>query len=67
MTSTEYIGMDVYKESISIAVQLGWQSSDRMRHRDQSQRDSAVFERTERRLARYVLRKEPQLPGCMTC
>jgi hypothetical protein len=44
ITSTKYIGMDVHKESISIAVMnLRRQGGDGMRHQNESQCNSAVF------------------------
>ena len=55
MDSTKYIGMDVHKESISIAVmnaagKIVMECVDR----DQSQHDSAVYRWAARRLAGHV-------------
>ena len=69
MTSTKYIGMDVHKESISIAVMnavgkivMGMRRSKNA----ESEHDSAVYRRAARRLARLRLKKEPRPPGCTT-
>jgi len=51
MTSTKYIGMDVHKESISIAVMnAAGKASDGMRHRDQGEYHSAVYSRIAREI-----------------
>ena len=55
MTSTKYIGMDVHKQSISIAVlnsagKIVMECVDR----DESQHDPAVYRRAARGLARHV-------------
>jgi hypothetical protein len=62
MTSTKkYIGMDVHKESISIAVmnaagkivmECRREDRDGMRHRDQGEHDPAVHRRAAGRFAR---------------
>jgi hypothetical protein len=49
MTSTKYIGMDVHRESISMAVMNA--VGKIVRHRDESQHDSAVYRRAARRFA----------------
>ncbi len=54
MTGTKYIGMDVHKESISMAVRSCRQDRDGMRYRDQSQHDPAVFRWVARRFARHL-------------
>ncbi len=55
MDSTKYIGMDVHKESISIAVdECCRKDRDGMRDRDESEHDSAVYRWAARRVARHV-------------
>jgi hypothetical protein len=52
---TKFIGMDVHKESLSIAVmKCRWESGDEMCDRDQGEHDSAVHRRTAWRCARHV-------------
>ena len=66
MDSKKYIGMDVHKESISIAVRndagkILWNA-----HRDESEHDSASLSTdcVEKYTSRW--KKEPGPPGCMT-
>jgi hypothetical protein len=54
MDSKKYIGMDVHKESISIAVMNGRKDRDGMCHRDESEHESAVYRWAARRLAGHV-------------
>jgi len=67
MTSTKYIGMDVYKESISIAVrntagQIVMECVIETKASTILQFSVGYPERCTSRL-----RKEPGLPGCTTC
>ena len=51
----KFIGMDVHKESLSIAVmKCRWENGDGMCDRDQGEHDSAVHRRTAWRCARHV-------------
>jgi hypothetical protein len=55
MNSTKYIGMDVHKETISIAVMNATgKHRDGMRYRDQGEYHSAVHRRAPRRFAYHV-------------
>jgi len=54
MDSKKYIGMDVHKESISIAVlNFAGKGGDGMLHRDQSEHHSAVYPRAAWRFASH--------------
>ena len=53
--STKYIGLDVHKESISIAVRnAAGKIVMESLHRNESQHDSAVYRRAARRFARHL-------------
>ena len=58
MDKTKYIGMDVHKEAISIAVlNFSGKLVSGIRHRNQGQHHSAVFPRTKREPARHFGRR----------
>jgi hypothetical protein len=55
MTSTKYIGMDVHKESISIAVRKdAGKIVMEMRDRNQSERDSGLYPQASWRVAGHL-------------
>ena len=56
---TKYIGMDVHKEAIVIAVlNEQWQAGDGIDCRNQSQQHSAVHPRSARRATRHLGRRD---------
>jgi len=68
MTSTKYIGLDVHKESISIAVlNSAGKVVMEMRHRDQSEHPSAVLSTGWVEMCTSRLKKALGLAGCTIC